>query len=77
MRGKKRVTEGLDRYLRQQYAAKLLPSGQYQLKVPYRSDEDLDRTMEDLLQRIAFEADLRHCFSESGAQLEGSDDRTW
>ncbi len=33
--------------------------------------------MEDLLQHIAFEADLRHCFSESDAQLEGSDDRTW
>ena len=77
VRGKKRVTEGLDRYLRHQYAAKLLPSGQYQLKVPYRTDEDLDRTMEDLLQHIAFEADLRNCFSESDAQLEGSDDRTW
>jgi hypothetical protein len=33
--------------------------------------------MEDLLQHIAFEADLRNCFSESDAQLEGSDDRTW
>jgi hypothetical protein len=33
--------------------------------------------MEDLLQHIAFEADLRNCFSESNAQLEGSQDRTW
>lgn len=33
--------------------------------------------MEDLLQHIASEADMRHCFSESEAQLEGSDDRTW
>ena len=33
--------------------------------------------MEDLLQHIGFEADLRHCFSESDAQLEGADDRTW
>jgi DNA invertase Pin-like site-specific DNA recombinase len=76
-RGKKRVTEGLDHYLHHQYAAKLRPSGQYQLQVPYRTDEDLDRTMEDLLQHIASEADLRNCFSESEAQLEGSDDRTW
>ena len=77
VRSKKRVIEGLDRYLRHQYAAKLRPSGQYQLKVPYHTDEELDRTMEDLLQHIAFEADLRNCFSESDAQLEGSDDRTW
>jgi DNA invertase Pin-like site-specific DNA recombinase len=77
VRGKKRVIEGLDGYLRHQYAAKLLPSGQYQLKVSYRTDEDLDRTMEDLLQHIASEADRRNCFSESDAQLEDSDDRTW
>ena len=77
VRGKKRVTEGIERYMRHQYAVKLLPSGQYQLKVPYRTDEELDRTMEDLLQHIASEADLRNCFSESEAQLEGSDDRTW
>jgi DNA invertase Pin-like site-specific DNA recombinase len=77
VRGKKRVTEGLDQYLRHRYAGKLRPSGQYQLQVPYRTDGDLDRTMEDLLQHIASEADLRNCFSESEAQLEGSNDRTW
>ena len=68
---------GIEQYLRHQYAAKLRPSGQYQLKVPYRADAELDRTMEDLLQHIASEADLRNCFSESDAQLEGSNDRTW
>ncbi len=77
VRGKKRVKEGIEQYLRHQYAAKLLPSGQYQLKIPYRTDEELDRTVEDLLQHIASEADLRNCFSESDAQLEGSDNRTW
>lgn len=48
----------------------------YEPKVPRRSEEDLDRTIEDLLQQIAFEADLRSCFSESDAQLEGSE-RSW
>ena len=67
VRGKKRVKDDVERYLRHQYAAKILPSGQYQLKVPYRTDDDLDRTMEDLLQHIASEADLRNCFSESDA----------
>ena len=77
VRGKKRVKEDIERYLRHQYAAKLRPSGQYQLKVPYRTDEELDRTMEDLLQHIASESDLRNGFSESDAQLEGADDRIW
>jgi DNA invertase Pin-like site-specific DNA recombinase len=77
VRGKKRVKEGLERYLRHQYAAKICPSGEYRLKVPYRTDAELDKTMEDLLHHIAFEADLRNCFSESNAQLEGSEDRTW
>jgi hypothetical protein len=30
-----------------------------------------------LLSLRAFETDLRNCFSESNAQLEGSQDRTW
>lgn len=77
VRGKKRVKESIERYLCHQYAATLRPSGEYQLKVPYRTDEELDRTMEDLLQHIASAADLRHCFSESEAQLEGSADRAW
>lgn len=46
-----------------------------QLQIPYRSDEELDKTVQDLLHHIAFEADLRNCFSESNATWEGSDHR--
>ena len=42
----------------------------------YRSDEDLDTIMYELLGNIASEADDRNCFSESDACLEGSD-RQW
>ncbi len=76
VRGKKRARENIERYLLKEYAAKLRPSGQYELKVLYRTDEDLDKTMDELLRQIAFEADLRNCFSESDANLEGSD-RSW
>lgn len=41
VRGKKRVKEGIEQYLHHHYAAKLRPSGQYQLKVPYRADGEL------------------------------------
>jgi DNA invertase Pin-like site-specific DNA recombinase len=77
VRGKKRVREDIERYLRHQYAATLSSSGDYRLKIPYRTDEELDKTMEDLLQHIAFEADLRNCFSESDARLEETEGRTW
>ncbi|HTF71703.1 MAG TPA: recombinase family protein [Edaphobacter sp.] len=77
VRGKKRVREDIERYLRHQYAASQGQSGEYRLKVTYRTDEELDKTMQDLLQHIAFEADLRNCFSESDASMEGSDHRNW
>ena len=76
VRGKKRARENIERYLLKEYAAKLRPSGQYELKVLHRTDEDLDKTMDELLRQIAFEADLHHCFSESDANLEGSH-RSW
>ena len=77
VRGKKRVREDIARYLRHQYAAAQDQSGEYRLKIPYRSDEELDKTVQDLLQHIAFEADLRNCFSESDARMEGSEHRNW
>ena len=77
VRGKKRVREDIERYLRHTFAATQDESGEYRLKVSYRSDEELDKTVQDLLQHIAFEADLRNCFSESDATLEGSDHRNW
>lgn len=57
-------------------SAKRMSSGEYALTVPYRSDEDLNTVMYELLGDIASEADDRNCFSESDARLEGSD-RHW
>jgi len=76
VRGKKRAKENIERYLLKAYAAKLRPSGEYALKIPYRMDDDLDKTMDQLLGEIAREAGLHNCFSESEACLEGAD-RSW
>ena len=76
VRGKKRAKENIVRYLLKEYAAKLRPSGQYALKIPYRPDDALDESMDELLSDIAREADLLNCFSESKASLEGTD-RSW
>ncbi len=76
MRGKKRAREDVERYCLAEYDGKRLPSGEYELKVPYSSDDDLDQRMHELLDDISSEADDRHCFSESEARMEGTD-RCW
>lgn len=76
VRGKKRSREDIERYCLAEYDAKRLPSGEYELKVPYGSDDDLDQRMNELLGDIASQADDRHCFSESEARMEGTG-RCW
>jgi AcrR family transcriptional regulator len=76
VRGKKRATEQIERYFFQKYNAKRQPDGEYELKVPYNSDEDLDQTMGELLGDIASQTDDRNCFSESNAHMHDAD-RHW
>ena len=76
VRGKKRSREDIERYCLAEYDGKRLPSGDYELKVPYGSDDDLDQRMHELLGDISSQADDRHCFSESEACMEGTD-RNW
>jgi DNA invertase Pin-like site-specific DNA recombinase len=76
VRAKKRARENIERYCLEGYEAERVPIGEYVLKVPYRSGDDLDKRMSELLSDIASEADDRHCFSESDARMEGTD-RYW
>ncbi len=43
VRGKKRATENIEWYCLQEYSAKQRPTGEYELKVPYSDDKDLDK----------------------------------
>ena len=71
-----RAFKNIERYVLSQYGATRLPSGEHQLKVSYRTDQDLDDLMDDWLFEIAGEAQLSECFSETEARLEGTD-RHW
>ena len=71
-----RAFKNIERYVLSQYGATRLPSGEHQLKVSYRTDQDLDNLMDDLLFEITGEAQLSECFSETEARLEGTD-RHW
>ncbi|WP_200892191.1 hypothetical protein [Methyloterricola oryzae] len=76
MRGKKRALENVERCCLEAFDAKRLAHGEYDLKVPYSSEKDLDKRVSDLLADITSEADDRHCFSESEARMEGTG-RSW
>jgi hypothetical protein len=76
VRGKKRSIEDIERYCLGHYHAKQRPDGDYELQVPYDSDDDLDKTINELLGDIATRTDDRHCFSDSDARMVGTD-RHW
>jgi len=76
VRGKKRALADIEQYCLARYDSKELPRGDYELKVPFGSVEQLDRRMNELLTEIAMEADSRNCFAECEARMEGSD-RHW
>jgi hypothetical protein len=77
LRGKKRAIESIVRHVLPVYGEiRHLGRDEYQMKIRYRTDAELDQTMDDLLREIAFEADSRNCFSESEAHLDGTE-RSW
>ncbi len=72
----RRAFKNIERHVLSRYQATLLPSGEHQLQISYRSEKDLNELMDDLLFEIAGEAQLSGCYSETEARLEGSD-RQW
>ncbi len=76
VRGRKRAKENIERYCLEPYEMKLLESGNYALSIPYRSDEELDKTVYDLLTEVSKEAEMRNCFIEANAWEEGTE-RRW
>ncbi len=73
VRGKKRVIESIEQSHLAALDAQRQSVGVYTIKVTYSSDKELDTLVDDLLREIALEADMRNCFSESDAHLEGSE----
>ena len=72
----RRVSARIERHVLAPYGATRLASGEHQLQLSYRTDQDLDDLIDDLLFKISGEAQMRGCFSESEARLEGTD-RRW
>ncbi|PXX58929.1 hypothetical protein SAMN05660489_04787 [Pseudomonas sp. LAMO17WK12:I10] len=76
VRGRKRAKENIERYCLEPLGVKRLESGNYELTVPYQSDEELDKAVHDLLSEISQEAEMRNCFIGADAWEEGTQ-RRW
>ena len=78
IRRKKRVREAIERYCLNQYNAKRLhkDSWEYELRIPYDDDEDLERQIEFLMQEMSMTADDDYCFIEADLSEIGGD-RRW
>lgn len=76
VRGKKRTLEHTECLHLDNYDAKRQLNGDYEPKIPYDSEEDLDNTVNELLSDIVCIADDRHCFSVSNTRMKGTD-RHW
>jgi DNA invertase Pin-like site-specific DNA recombinase len=74
MRGK--VLKEIQTYVLRSFDYKIQNERTFILRVPYKSEKDLDETMEELLQEIWETADLKNCFSESSA-VEIDGERSW
>ena len=75
VRGKKRARENIERYCLSEYHATRLASGDYTLRIAYQSREELDERVNELLNDISSEADMRHCHIEVEAWENGTDYR--
>ena len=76
VRGEKRAIRSVQRFLPQYGAVVELDDSECILDVPHRTDDELDKKMNELLGEIGSAADLFDCFSESHAEEEGTD-RNW
>lgn len=75
VRGKKRARENIERYCLDKYHATRLSSGDYSLRINYKTPEDLDALMADLLRDMSHEAEMRHCYIEAEAWQQGTEYR--
>ncbi|MEQ5844287.1 MULTISPECIES: hypothetical protein [Paraburkholderia] len=74
--GRKHAREAIAYAVLPQFDAKQLPSGEYELSVPYQTEGQLDALVDALLRSIAQEAEERDCRSLSAARL-ADDERVW
>ena len=79
VRGRKRAIENIEYFILSQYGMKKIDKdlGEYELIIKYEDKEGLNRTIEDMISEIHYQADLRHCFVEADVRALDGSDRFW
>ncbi len=76
VRGKTRARQDIEDYHLRQYRMQKLNDCEYELTFSYQDDADPNQQVYRLLQDVANEAELRHCFTEADVQEKGTE-RSW
>src|SRR5262249_15179467 len=79
VRGKTKAREDIERYVFAYYHMEK-PSkdrGEYLLSIPYDTDEELDKIIDDILGEASSMADDRRCFIEADVIAVDDPDRSW
>lgn len=77
VRGKKRTIEGIERYLFYQYDVKKIDEGEYELKISYENEKDLEEEIDAIVREIDSQADIRNCFTEISVRALDGSDKYW
>lgn len=79
VRGKKKAREEIEQYVLSYYHMEkpYKDRGEYILSIPYETDEDLEKTIYDILGEASSTADDRHCFIETDVVSVDDPDRSW
>ena len=77
VRGKKRSREDIENYVLYDYDMKKLSDWEYELKIPYENEKDLDEQIDEIVRRVDSEADMRNCFTEISVRALDGSDKYW
>jgi hypothetical protein len=76
IRRKKNVREQIERYCLSQYDLKKLGGYDYELTIPYETEQDLENTIYEIYADMEQTADYNYCFTEADIREIGTD-RSW
>lgn len=79
VRGKGKARDEIERYVFSHYKMKRLDpkGGDYELTIPYQDDEELEKTVYDIITEAASMADSRNCFIEIDVRALDGSERYW
>ena len=79
VRGKKKAREDIERYVLSAYGMKKTTKDRwdYVLTIPYDTDTELDRIIDEIIMGADREADSRHCFIEIDVVSLDDPERMW